>query len=152
MTPGGPATSAAPVRGQRWLVLALLLAFLMPWGLQLPAASQSGDTNLPACCRRNGTHHCMMSMAQKQAMDRALMGNERAFRAPMQRCPFWPSQMTLVFPGTIPATEPPRPLSLVPPGAREASPQQAESMRRATELRTRHTRGPPALPFSIQQS
>jgi hypothetical protein len=77
-----------------------------------------------------------------------MMGDQKMFRAPMERCPFWPSHLTLVFPGTSPATEPPAELSLTPPSAREHSPQQAESMRRATELRTRHTRGPPALPFS----
>jgi hypothetical protein len=134
--------------GQRLLVFALLLAFLMPWGLQLLAGARTSDADLPACCRRNGMHHCMMSPAEKQAMFRAMISNERTFRAPMQRCPFWPSHLTLVFPGTIPATEPTPELSLTPPSARERSPQQAESMRRATELRTRHTRGPPALPFS----
>jgi hypothetical protein len=143
-----PSTSALPARGRRFLVLTLLFAFLMPWGLQLLAASRTSDADLPACCRRSGMHHCMMSAAAKQAMFRATMGKERAFRAPVERCPFWPSHLQLVFPGTIPATEPPAKLSLTPPSSREGSPQQAESMRRATELRTRHTRGPPVLPFS----
>jgi hypothetical protein len=37
----------------------LLLAVFSLW-LFVPAISADGDAALPACCRRNGAHHCAM--------------------------------------------------------------------------------------------
>lgn len=132
--------------GRRCLILALLLAFALPWLAPLLASAQQDDAGLPACCRRNGRHHCMMSMAERAAM----AGGERAVSAPWQPCPFFPRQIAF-FPGTVPGTEPPPAPALAPPAAFRCGPQQLSSRRRAAEVRTRHKRGPPARFPTLQQ-
>jgi hypothetical protein len=68
----------------RWaaatLTAFLALSVLLPY-LSLLADSES---NLPACCRRNGAHHCTM-MAE---MARDFAGQGPAFRTAACRCPF----------------------------------------------------------------
>jgi len=70
---------------RRLLSILLLAAFALPL---LPALSALGDTpesRLPACCRRNGTHHCVMSAAQ---MDALLHGKH--FTVIRSKCPLYP--------------------------------------------------------------
>jgi hypothetical protein len=60
--------------------LLLLTAFLP---LQPLVASAQADASLPACCRRNGSHHCMMM----QTVMLADSGSHPSVRpAP---CPLW---------------------------------------------------------------
>ena len=48
-----------PLAMRRWFAsVLLLLTALLP--LQPLIASAQADASLPACCRRNGAHHCMM--------------------------------------------------------------------------------------------
>ncbi len=45
--------------------LAAMLVVLFSFPLIAPAlASGPNDSQLPACCRRNGKHHCAMQMAE----------------------------------------------------------------------------------------
>jgi hypothetical protein len=66
------------------LMLALLGAFYaVPL---LHAATSDPESDLPACCRRHGKHHCAM-------MDRYLRlkaSGKPAFSAPPEHCPFYP--------------------------------------------------------------
>jgi hypothetical protein len=43
---------------RRVLSFTLLLLFSLPLISPLLALAASSDANLPACCRRNGAHHC----------------------------------------------------------------------------------------------
>jgi hypothetical protein len=46
------------------------------------------DSRLPACCRRNGAHHCAMSEDMQAALERAT-GSAPTFTAPAT-CPSFP--------------------------------------------------------------
>ena len=71
-----------PLAMRRWSAWALLLlTALLP--LQPLLASAQADASLPACCRRNGAHHCMML----QAMTMADSGTQ--FFVHSSPCPFW---------------------------------------------------------------
>ncbi|MHB1672980.1 MAG: hypothetical protein ACYCSP_01900 [Acidobacteriaceae bacterium] len=67
---------------RRWFAwILLLLTALLP--LQPLLAGAQADAGLPACCRRNGAHHCMML----QAMTMADSGTQSSVSpAP---CPLW---------------------------------------------------------------
>lgn len=47
---------------RRILSLVLLAAFGLPAIAPALALGQDTESSLPACCRRNGTHHCMGNM------------------------------------------------------------------------------------------
>jgi hypothetical protein len=42
--------------------ITISLMMLSSWTLIAPPFAPDADANLSACCRRNGTHHCMMRM------------------------------------------------------------------------------------------
>ena len=46
-------------------ILLMLVFGLMPLS---PLIDGSEDASLPACCRRHGTHHCSMNVAEQRAM------------------------------------------------------------------------------------
>ena len=46
----------------RRLIASLVLS-VVAWGPLAPLAIASAGDPIPACCRRDGKHHCMMSMA-----------------------------------------------------------------------------------------
>jgi hypothetical protein len=68
--------------------LASLLLALFSFPLIAPAFPANAPSQLPACCRRDGAHHCMMSG------DRGTPGP--AFQAIRPKCPFYSS--TMAFP------------------------------------------------------
>ncbi len=121
---------------RKLLSLLLLAVFSLPLLLPALALAQGPESNLPACCRRNGAHHCMMS-AQEMA---ALLNGTRA-SAPRPHCPNYPIAITTL-----------RHVDLATP---KATPSLASVVRRSamlipSETRTRlavdttHlTRGPP---------
>jgi hypothetical protein len=64
----------------------LVLAFSLP--LIAPAfASAPDDSKLPACCRRNGSHHCAMSMEMGNIPSRARTVSEKCPYAPFAHTP-----------------------------------------------------------------
>jgi len=74
---------------RRLLAISLLLLFGLPMVSPLLALTSSSDANLPACCRRNGKHHCMMDMEMLQAMQ----NGTQASVLPM-KCPMYPRAIT----------------------------------------------------------
>jgi hypothetical protein len=52
---------------RRLLAISLLLLFSFPLVSPLLALSANPETNLPACCRRDGKHHCQMNMQRSSA-------------------------------------------------------------------------------------
>lgn len=72
----------------------ILLLFLGPLAEVLPV---SQDALLPACCRRNGTHHCAMSMASAMQMTASGANAGPSFNAPLA-CPFFPRVAAALLP------------------------------------------------------
>jgi hypothetical protein len=77
---------------RRLLALSLLLLFSFPLAAPLFALSANSEANLPACCRRDGTHHCRMKM---QTPDTAAQERTPSFSAAV-KCPLYPRAATLV--------------------------------------------------------
>lgn len=65
---------------RRILAIALMFAFIAPSAALLHAGT---DRSVPACCRRDGKHHCMM---MKRAL--ALIEVGPSFRTALPVCPY----------------------------------------------------------------
>lgn len=61
----------------------LLLVFCSLASAPLLASTSDPENNLPACCRRNGKHHCMMLATMRQIPGTAVS-------APPEKCPLFP--------------------------------------------------------------
>jgi hypothetical protein len=67
-------------------VLAALLVSVFSFSLIGPALFASADSSVPACCRRDGKHHCAMSGMDQDAAP--LSGP--AMAASSAKCPYFP--------------------------------------------------------------
>jgi len=120
--------------------VAILLALAFSWMLILPVFAASAESHLPACCRKNGKHHCMMQMESPSASGGA------SFVAAGKKCPYFlnstaathvetfaPALSQAIFAGIVqhPAVSP-----------------QTEAGYRASYLRSRQKRGPPSFLLS----
>jgi len=74
---------------RRLLSIALLAAFSLPLIAPVLALASASDANLPACCRRNGTHHCSMLRMQTESSS-----STPNFSAIPERCPAYPAVIT----------------------------------------------------------
>ncbi len=63
--------------------LATFLAAVFSFPLIAPVLLANADSNLPACCRRGGQHHCAMSNMADQ-------DSGAAIRAVQSTCPLFP--------------------------------------------------------------
>lgn len=110
--------------------------FGLPMASPLFAAGADQDTGLPACCRRNGAHHCSIATATGRSQ-----GTQIA--ALREKCPAYPATTTLIRHNDV---------SLL-----VASPLFSQQPARAVDAlplafltpdaldRSRHERGPPTL-------
>ena len=64
--------------------ISFLLMVLFSLTLIAPLFARDADANLPACCRRNGKHHCMMRMMEQRS------GNQKGFTSVSEKCPCFP--------------------------------------------------------------
>jgi hypothetical protein len=117
------------------LVLVFSLPLIAP-ALLSALASASDGSQLPACCRRDGKHHCAMSMT---------MGNiPSRYRTVSEKCPFSPfGHSTLMIPHAFALNN--SPASLVRTASPESIVREAEAGYRISADRTRHKRGPPTF-------
>jgi hypothetical protein len=69
--------------------LSILLVLFFGFGPLAATLGASDDAGLPACCRRNGAHHCAMSDALQSWMLRT-ESRMPGFTAP-SHCPLYPS-------------------------------------------------------------
>lgn len=124
------------------LSILLLVIFGFSPVLPLLATGTPDDASLPACCRRNGKHHCAMQMnASGTALEAA-----PTFRAPQQRCPFAPQASLSVHTGFLAhTTQAATALVLM---SHPASVAQTECKLRIARDRSRQKRGPPTLTLS----
>jgi len=125
-----------------------LLSILLFWATLFPMVAPAlttgamGQSTLPACCRRDGKHHCMMSPEARALLMGESTGAMRV-GTPPEQCPY--RQHSLV------ATH----LQVFTPGAtathaecllhEPSSIAQAECLRRISFDRSRQKRGPPSL-------
>ncbi|HVW76262.1 MAG TPA: hypothetical protein VHB45_01525 [Alloacidobacterium sp.] len=118
----------------RKILAIALLAFL-----SLPLLPQlQRKESLPACCRRNGAHHCMMQTAESQ--------HNRQVHAPVERCPYCPAAIATAHSDAFVA--PTAQAVFAELVAHPASPAQTESKLLISRNRSRQKRGPPSF-FSI---
>ena len=74
-------------RLRKFLAIALLAIFGLPFATSLFALTPKSEANLPACCRKHGKHHCMMSAVERDGLN----DGTPAFTAPFERCPYAPA-------------------------------------------------------------
>ncbi|HUV97287.1 MAG TPA: hypothetical protein VMV98_07435 [Acidobacteriaceae bacterium] len=123
---------------RRWFAsILLLLTALLP--LQPLIASAQADASLPACCRRNGAHHCMM-MATLMLADSGTQSSVRPSPCPLWRIP--------VSPAVVAVAAAPPSLSSNPAFAEDVV-ALAPALLLISLARSRSARAPPAAPFSM---
>lgn len=117
------------------LAVLLMIVFSLP--LIAPALASSPDeSSLPACCRRNGRHHCAMS-------GMALGTVDSRYTVLSERCPYSPfARVTLMAPHVFAS---PRGISFMRAAGPTAVVRDAEAGYRISADRTRRKRGPPLL-------
>jgi hypothetical protein len=128
---------------RKFLSILLLALFGLPVVSPLFALdAKSHDTALPACCRRNGKHNCMMSVGERIQHTH----NSHEFRVPAEKCPYSPTTFTAAHhdPFSVP-TERAVYAGLT---AHPSGLAQTESKQRISRSRSRQKRGPPSL-FSL---
>ncbi|MGD0829483.1 MAG: hypothetical protein ABR907_00975 [Terracidiphilus sp.] len=114
---------------RRALSIFLILGFC--FGPLATALAAGGDPRQPACCRRNGKHHCAMVALMKM---QAASGNV-SITAPLT-CPFFPSEFAASTASTHGLTvasvsfSVPRTQALLP-SARRAAPRMSPIAHRA---------------------
>jgi hypothetical protein len=129
-------------------VMRRLLSILLFWATLFPMVAPAlttgamGQSTLPACCRRGGEHHCMMSPEERAFLLRTLEGAVR-FSAPPEECPYRQhavvaAHLQIYAPGAV-ATH--SAFLLRAPSVVA----QAECLRRISFDRSRQKRGPPVL-------
>jgi hypothetical protein len=137
-TPALPFVSVRSHSLRRLISILLLAVFGLPVVSPLFAATQAADAGLPACCRRNGKHHCMMKMEERSR----LIQQGIWISSPVEKCPYYPGALPAVHfdllapeaSATVRA-----PITSAPAGIA-----QAESKRHTSYDRSRQKRGPPA--------
>jgi hypothetical protein len=125
-----------------------LLSILLFWATLFPMVAPAlttgamGQSTLPACCRRGGKHHCVMSPEVRALL---LGESNGAIRlgTPPEKCPYRQHSLVAVHlqvftPG---AAATPAAFLLHEPSAVA----QAECLRRISFDRSRQKRGPPSL-------
>jgi hypothetical protein len=119
--------------------IASTLLLILACDISLPALLAGPDSNLPACCRRDGKHHCaMMDMLEKQQENAG-----PSWKTVAKKCPLFPRGTMAFFADQ----------STPPPATGFAGSLSGHSVVRAqTEVlfhisysRTRQKRGPPSF-------
>jgi hypothetical protein len=108
------------------------------FSLIAPGVLVDAESNLPACCRRNGPHHCMTKI------DEAASNSGMSAQAIRQTCPSFPAAITARAFSNLAL---PRPSAAVfaallsPPSIQF----QTEACYRVSFSRSHQKRGPPAI-------
>jgi hypothetical protein len=121
---------------RRLLAISLLLLFSFPLVSPVFALAANAGDKLPACCRRNGVHHCAMKMQGELSQD-------MQFAALQENCPAYPRAITSVQRNDLSLQASPQLLAeiMVHPTGKA----QAEARARIALHRCWQQRGPPAL-------
>ena len=125
---------------RRLLAIAIVLILGLPAVSPLFALTGAGDPNLPACCRRDGKHHCMGMAEMSSAI--ASTQTQASTATLTERCPFGSRSL----PGTPHPDWTLRTSAAIFAGivAHPSVSPQTESKRRISADRSRQKRGPPS--------
>lgn len=107
----------------------------------LAGLSRGDKFHIPACCRKNGQHHCQMSIAERAEFG----GSERAFKLPSEKCPYCPAALTRAHASSF--TLPTSQAVFAALTAHPAVFAQTQSKLCVSETRSRQKRGPPSTRF-----
>jgi hypothetical protein len=131
-------TGVGNVALRKLLAITLLALLGLPLIQPLLALTRNSEANLPACCRRNGQHHCVMSMAERGPS----ASRTPQFQAPPETCPYLPVS-TAIVQGNAFVVPIARAIfaELI---AHPAITAQTKSKLRISLNRSRHKRGPPS--------
>ena len=127
---------------KRLTAILLFMAFVLPLALPAFALGQGADAGLPACCRRNGVHHCAMNMAERAAFATNTSKSPH-WQAPLERCPYCPASVASYHQQTLITAS--RQISADRFFSNPSGLAQTESKRRISRDRSRQKRGPPAV-------
>jgi hypothetical protein len=119
--------------------IAIFLLLIFGSFLSAPSLAASSDPygNLPACCRRNGKHHCMMRMMQSDP-------KAEQVSAPPQKCPFFPHTRLVIQVRSHALTPRPPVACYAALQSHPACHAQSEAQRCIAFDRSCQKRGPPA--------
>jgi hypothetical protein len=131
--------SITPLR--KFLSITLLALFGLPFCSPFFAISAKGESSLPACCRRNGKHHCMLTRASGE--DAAGAGS--MLQAPLEKCPYYPASPAAFHQSQFGIA--PSQIIFAELLSHPAVHAQLESRQRISRSRSRQKRGPPASSF-----
>ncbi|HKO20271.1 MAG TPA: hypothetical protein VJU82_15450 [Acidobacteriaceae bacterium] len=126
---------------RRALSILLVMVFWMPAFLPLFGAVTPDGAGVPACCRRHGQHHCVMSESERAAL-RATGNAVPEFRAPTPRCPYQRSPVRSMQ--QVRLAVPVGQVSYAALVSRPNGLPQTQSKWRVSRERARQKRGPPA--------
>lgn len=102
-----------------------------------PAAFAGPESNLPACCRRAGAHHCAMAGGDMAP------GSGAAVQPVPQKCPLFPAALTA--PGSAPIAIPKDPGGIAVALVSSPCAQPRTEARGSVSFsRSRQKRGPPS--------
>jgi len=111
---------------------------LFSWMLIAPLLAHDADSNLPACCRRNGKHHCMMQKMQRPG------SKETGFASVSEKCPCFPASTCAAHSTKCKAEAHKQFYAYVVSYPARSTRTEAHS--RISSLRSHQRRGPPTLP------
>ncbi|MFI5093006.1 MAG: hypothetical protein ACHQIK_06155 [Candidatus Acidiferrales bacterium] len=130
----------APSFGLRAMSGALLAFFLLPFFV--PFFNPGSESNLPACCRRDGKHHCAMLARMQQPALSASSGP--IVRSELPVCPYR-SRLLAPFASRMLFAAPAAAFS-APSVSHPAPGLETILLARIFDFRSHRKRGPPLLP------
>ena len=114
------------------LLLAAISFTLVPVAL----LAYTSDSDLPACCRKDGKHKCAMSGMDDDASGPAMRG--------VSQCPMFPTRPASTAAGNVAGAPIPETVTETRFAAFLNAAEQAEAQYRVAFSRSRHKRGPPS--------
>jgi len=119
--------------------IASALLVILACDTTLPALLAGPESNLPACCRRDGKHHCaMLEMLEKQQENAG-----PSWKTVAKKCPLFPCGTVAFF--ADPSTPPPLAGFAGLLSGASIVKAQTEVLFHISHSRTRQKRGPPSL-------
>jgi len=118
-------------------ILTIALAVLFGYTLIAPALALDGSSQLPACCRPHGQHHCSMM----RSSGAGLASRERQLDARHPRCPLFPHATVVTHAVAFAPADAAFFAGMVP---RPAIISSIEASGRISAARSHQKRGPPA--------
>jgi hypothetical protein len=128
---------------RRLLAIALLSCFCLPLLSPLLELSARADvlSRLPACCRRNGAHHCTMSADELERLSHG-----QNFTTVRTHCPLFPHALASFDHQNLALHTAQAIFAAVV--SHPAEHRQIEAWARVAEAGARHKRGPPTVRLS----